>query len=153
MCNGMLQAERRIGQLMNAQAKAVGKAKGNRHTKLDGFSQNPARAPTLAEAGIDKSLAHRARTLAQRRVTTPGRATPEGGMASDDTRPVSLDELDGLRVNKAGQLYWRNAKVRTEVKLPNWAVIAAWVAAVATAVQAAGVVTDHLSAWQRIVGL
>jgi hypothetical protein len=57
-----LRAERRLGQLMDAQAKAVGKAKGEQSAK--GFQKNPLGPPTLDEAGIDKNLADRARKLA-----------------------------------------------------------------------------------------
>ena len=61
-----IRAERRLGELMAAQAETVGLAKspppagrnGRVVTKPDHMS------PTLAEAGIDKNLAHRARTLA-----------------------------------------------------------------------------------------
>ena len=58
-----IRAERRLGELMAAQASAVGKAKppgSNQHRVIF----KPDAPPTLAEAGIDKNLAHRARTLA-----------------------------------------------------------------------------------------
>ena len=46
---------------MQQQAKTVGKAKGGQHQRRStGLSKNPV-APTLAEAGIDKNLAHRGR--------------------------------------------------------------------------------------------
>jgi hypothetical protein len=57
-----IRAERRLGELMAAQAETVGKAKGG--WKSRGLEENPQDTPTLAEAGIDKNLAHRARTLA-----------------------------------------------------------------------------------------
>ena len=60
-------AERRVGELMAAQAKAVGKAKGGqphqKNRKATGLNGNPV-APSLAEAGIDKNLADRACTMA-----------------------------------------------------------------------------------------
>jgi hypothetical protein len=60
-------AERRLGQLMDAQAKAVGKAKGGDKggkRSIAGLRKNPANAPpTLKEAGIDKNLAKRARSI------------------------------------------------------------------------------------------
>ena len=62
-------AERRLGEMMAAQAKTFGKAKppsgkGQRKTTV-GLRRNPTVPPTLAEAGIDKNLAHRARKLAK----------------------------------------------------------------------------------------
>jgi hypothetical protein len=58
-----IRAERRLGELMAAQASAIGKAKppgSNQHRVIF----KPDAPPTLAEVGIDKNLAHRARTLA-----------------------------------------------------------------------------------------
>lgn len=58
-----IRAERRLGELMAAQADAVGKAKPtgtNQHRVIS----KPDAPPTLAEAGIDKNLANRARTYA-----------------------------------------------------------------------------------------
>jgi DNA N-6-adenine-methyltransferase (Dam) len=61
-------AVRRIGLLMKAQAKAIGLARGGEHggrKGKDGGRKTPANArPTLAEAGIDKDLAKRARRRA-----------------------------------------------------------------------------------------
>ena len=57
-----IRAERRLGELMAAQKAAVGVAKGNQHSARGG--KNPEQPATLAEAGIDKNLAKRARTLA-----------------------------------------------------------------------------------------
>ena len=55
-------AERRLGQIMKAQEKAAGKAKAGAHQhKANRVSRKPDRPPTLAEAGIDKNLAHRGR--------------------------------------------------------------------------------------------
>ena len=65
-----IRAERRLGELMAAQKTTVGFSEGGRPTKT-GFDRNPVSEadgagapPTVAEAGIDKSLAHRARTYA-----------------------------------------------------------------------------------------
>jgi hypothetical protein len=65
-----MMAERRIGQMMQEQKKTVGLNPGTagrgRPTK-GGFSKNPPKKdarPTLAEAGIDKNLAHKARKAA-----------------------------------------------------------------------------------------
>jgi phage N-6-adenine-methyltransferase len=54
-------ATRRLGQLMQAQAATVGLAKGTRGSKVKGARVDE--KPTLAEAGIDKNLADRARKL------------------------------------------------------------------------------------------
>lgn len=59
-------AEEKLGVIMKAQAKTVGKAKGgqpHQRRNATGVSKTPV-APTLAEAGIDKNLAKRARSLA-----------------------------------------------------------------------------------------
>jgi hypothetical protein len=58
-------ATKKLGDLMKAQAKAVGKAKprgSNQHEER--VSRKPDAPATLAEAGIDKNLAHRARKFA-----------------------------------------------------------------------------------------
>ncbi len=56
-------AERRLGKMMKEQKKTVGLNRGGR--PKTGLSENPLSfKPTLAEAGIDKNLAHRARSLA-----------------------------------------------------------------------------------------
>ena len=60
-----IRAERRLGELMAAQRASVGTARppgANQHQ--DRVAPKPEAPPTLAEAGIDKNLAHRARALA-----------------------------------------------------------------------------------------
>jgi hypothetical protein len=65
-----LEAERKLGQLMAAQKGEVGLntgTAGKGRPKLGGLPDNPPKTddrPTLAEAGINKNLAHRARTAA-----------------------------------------------------------------------------------------
>lgn len=58
-----LRAERRLGQIIDAQRKSVGLNKG---TLRRGLRKNPRgdERPTLSEAGIDKNLAHRGRKFA-----------------------------------------------------------------------------------------
>jgi hypothetical protein len=56
-------ATRMLGQMMKAQAATVGLAKGTRGSKVKGARVDE--KPTLAEAGIDKNLADRARKLAK----------------------------------------------------------------------------------------
>src|ERR1700730_473795 len=60
-----LRAERRLGKTTQAQKETVGFNEGGR--PKTGFTENPVSVspPTLAEAGIDKNLAHGARTLAR----------------------------------------------------------------------------------------
>jgi phage N-6-adenine-methyltransferase len=65
-----LRAERRIGQLMQAQREAFGLSKGggtgaNQYRAAAGLRKNPAAKLTLADAGINKNLAHRARRLSK----------------------------------------------------------------------------------------
>jgi phage N-6-adenine-methyltransferase len=64
-----LRAERRVGQLMQAQRETVGLCKGGgtgaNQYRAAGLGKNPAAKLTLAEAGIDKNLAHRARKLSK----------------------------------------------------------------------------------------
>jgi hypothetical protein len=60
-----LEAERKLGQLMKAQADTVGLNQGGGDQRSDHRdSKNPGGLPTLAEAGIDKNLAKRARKAA-----------------------------------------------------------------------------------------
>lgn len=61
-----LRAERRIGELMNAQRQTVGLNQGANGSKVTGSARVPVKdeRPTLADAGIDKHLAHRARRAA-----------------------------------------------------------------------------------------
>lgn len=57
--------ERRLGELMAMQRDTVGLATGGHPYQSTGLQENPVgRAPTLAEAGIDKNLADRARKFA-----------------------------------------------------------------------------------------
>lgn len=62
-----VRAERRVGELIAAQKESVGLAVGGERggkKRLDGSRTDPSNArPTLAEAGIDKHLADRARKL------------------------------------------------------------------------------------------
>jgi FtsZ-binding cell division protein ZapB len=59
-----IRAERRLGELMAAQGETVGKATGQLRRGLESNPREPTDPPTLTEAGIDKNLAHRARTYA-----------------------------------------------------------------------------------------
>jgi hypothetical protein len=54
-------AERRLGEMMVVQKSRFGTAQGRRNDL--GFEKTQVVVPTLAEAGIDKSLADRTRKL------------------------------------------------------------------------------------------
>jgi hypothetical protein len=56
------EAERRLGQIMQAQRETVGFNVGTRGSRTRGARVSE--KPTLAEAGIDKNLAHKARSAA-----------------------------------------------------------------------------------------
>lgn len=60
-----IRAERRLGELMAAQAGTVGKARGAAEKGTNrGTTRVEEKPASLAEAGIDKNLAHRARSYA-----------------------------------------------------------------------------------------
>jgi hypothetical protein len=62
-----IRAERRLGELMAAQGETIGKATGARGIGTSAgliVTRTQDTPPTLTEAGIDKNLAHRARTYA-----------------------------------------------------------------------------------------
>jgi hypothetical protein len=64
-----LRAERRLGELMAAQKQTLGTAKGggdgsNQYGKSIRVARKPSSLPTLADQGIDKNLADRARKMA-----------------------------------------------------------------------------------------
>jgi hypothetical protein len=61
-----IKAERRIGEMIVAQKTTVGLNRGAKGSKVSGSVRVPVKddRPTLAEVGIDKHLAHRARRLA-----------------------------------------------------------------------------------------
>jgi hypothetical protein len=56
-----MRAEKRVGEMMAAQKEAFGTAQGKRSDL--GLEKTQVETPTLAEAGIDKNLANRARKL------------------------------------------------------------------------------------------
>jgi hypothetical protein len=109
-----LEAERRLGQMMKKQKETVGLNEGGR--PKTGFSKNPVSSkPTLAEAGINKNLANRARTLAAmsekefketvkakrqatRKTNKPTAALPAPKKATP--KPKRITALDALAVWK-----------------------------------------------------
>lgn len=54
-----------------------------------------------------------------------------------DPKPISLDELDLLRVDGRNRLYWRGERLVTDVRLNWWQSALAIVTAVSTLVMAA----------------
>lgn len=81
-----MRAKRRLGELMAAQKASVGKNRGGRPRK-PGTGRNPVSGPvTLAEAGIDKRLAHEARTAAA--------LSPEAFEAAVEQKKAAIDAPD-----------------------------------------------------------
>jgi hypothetical protein len=60
-----LRSERRLGEVMEAQKETIGFNEGAKGSKVKGARVSE--KPTLAEAGIDKNLANRARKLSAMR--------------------------------------------------------------------------------------
>ena len=106
-----IRAERRLGELMAAQKASIGPAPAGRRPVKIGLNQNPiTKPPSLTEAGIDKNLAHRARTYAavpterfeqlltdkrqgeNRRVVLD----PDGEAATGDVERIAPAGADGL---------------------------------------------------------
>jgi hypothetical protein len=74
-----MKATRRLGEMMKAQKETVGLNEGGRPTKT-GLPKNPvSELPTLGDVGIDKNLAHLARTAASM-------SEPEFGQAVEAKR-------------------------------------------------------------------
>jgi hypothetical protein len=111
-----LEAERRLGQMMQAQKETDGLNKGGR--PKTGFSKHPVSSPkpTFAEAGIDKNLADRARKLAAMtekkfeeavkakrqatRKTNKPKAAPPAPKKKATPKPKRITALDVLDVWK-----------------------------------------------------
>jgi DNA N-6-adenine-methyltransferase (Dam) len=85
-----LRAEKRLGKMMAEQKATVGMAPAGR-PKI-GLDPNPISIPTLADAGIDKNLAHRARKAA---------AMPEEKYEARIARQVELAEAAASVTGKA----------------------------------------------------
>lgn len=117
-----IRAERRLGEMIAAQRETVGLNEGGRPTKT-GSQQNPVSFPTLAEAGIDKNLADRARKLA---------AIPEAEFSEivSDWRERVERENERVSVNllKSGERHVAEQAVdtRTEAERGADAIEAAW---------------------------
>lgn len=131
-----IRAERRLGELMAAQAETVGVHRGGRPET--GFKSNPVsmggaeKPASLAEAGIDKNLAHRARTLAavpeekfekllkdkrerdNRRVTLDPEFQAEAEAAARD---IEIERDERIALAGADALEGENATMRAELEM------------------------------------
>jgi len=124
-----IRAERRLGELMAAQAEAVGKATppgSNQHR----VRIKPDAPATLSEAGIDKNLAHRARTYAavpaerfekllkdkrtkeNRRVILDSEFQAEADAARRD---LEIERDERIALSGAGELAAENEKLTKQV--------------------------------------
>jgi N6-adenosine-specific RNA methylase IME4 len=88
-----LRAEKRVGEMMAAQKEAVGFNHGGGDHRV---SEKPGAKPTLADAGIDKNLANRARKLHAlpqddfERVVSEGREAIERGVERQVLKAVEI---------------------------------------------------------------
>jgi len=137
-----IRAERRLGELMAAQKAAVGVAKGGQpHQRRSTGIQNTPVAPTLADAGIDKNLAKRARSYAavpteqfeqlliDKRQSDNRRVVldPDGQARSDRRSPNDLTAENARLTRQVGWLRQRLATL--EVSERTWkqrALAAGW---------------------------
>jgi hypothetical protein len=104
-----MRAVRRLAQLMQAQKETVGLSKGGRPAKTGSF-ERPGFA-TLAMQGIDKHLAHQARTL--------------GALSDSDFETVVTDARDkvarAVRNAAPSGFHWlRTARSRVTAVLASW---------------------------------
>lgn len=127
-----IRAERRLGELMNAQGETVGKAAGQLRRGLKSNPRGESDPPTLAEAGIDKNLAHRARTLAavpekkfeellsnkrkreNRRVVLDPEFQAEAEQAARD---IEIERDERIALAGADELVAENEKLSKQVEL------------------------------------
>lgn len=128
-----IRAERRLGELLAAQAETVGKAAGARGIGTSAgydLTRTQDAPPTLAEAGIDKNLAHRARTYAavpeerfekllttkrqrdNRRVVLDPEFHAEAEAAARD---LEIERDERIAMAGADHLAEENAKLTTQV--------------------------------------
>ena len=96
-----IRAERRLGELMQGAARTFGKAKppGANQYK-DRVATKPEAPPTLAEAGIDKNLAHRARWVSPGLVSVVLSAAKDLAERSDTGSVASVRPFAALRMTE-----------------------------------------------------
>jgi FtsZ-binding cell division protein ZapB len=127
-----IRAERRLGELMAAQGETVGTAKGQLRRGLESNPREPTDPPTLAEAGIDKGLAHRARTYAavpkdqfeqllsdkrrrdNRRVVLDPEFQTEADAAARD---IEIERDERIALSGGGELAAENEQLQRQVAL------------------------------------
>jgi hypothetical protein len=123
-----LEAERRLGQLIAAQRETVGLNTGTagqgRPTALGGIPDTPPKKddrPTLAEAGIDKNLAKRARraaALAEPEFKTALEVTREDVRAGSRRKPRAVtaarDDIGAASAGELGRLTARSDELQRE---------------------------------------
>jgi hypothetical protein len=129
-----IRAERRLGELMAEQGQMVGKASGAKGIGTSaGYNSTrtqPGTPATLAEAGIDKNLAHRARTYAavpseqfeqlltnkrkqeSRRVVLDPEFQAEAEAAARD---LEIERDERIALAGAGELFTENDKLIKQV--------------------------------------
>jgi hypothetical protein len=96
-----LKAVRRLGEMIQTQKATVGLNKGGGDQRSDHrVSKKPGEKPTLAEAGIGKNLAHRARTLAKMAKPAFEQAVQDKRRAviARTTRPTTTKPVQPKRV-------------------------------------------------------
>ena len=101
-----MKAARRLGELMKAQKETIGFSAGSRGSPVKGARVDD--KPTLAEAGIDKTLAHEARTLAampepefrqtvEQKKAAIGKKTRKRSAASQESAfDICIDEVSAV---------------------------------------------------------
>lgn len=114
-----MRATRRLDALRRAQAETVGLAKGGQPYQSTGLSNNPVESrPTLASQGIDKNLAHQARSLgalseeqfeqkvqdARDAVNRAVRTVIRSAEIEDDRQGYAAETEDGCTVEDLGAL-------------------------------------------------
>jgi hypothetical protein len=98
-----LEAERKLGQLIQAQRKTVGLSRGGR-PKTGVLVTPVSEKPTLAEAGIDKNLAKKARAAAamtEKEFTDAVAAKRDGVSKSPAKAPIARKAKTGLEQSKS----------------------------------------------------
>lgn len=128
-----IRAERRLGELMVEQAATVGKARGAAEAGTDrGLTRVESQPASLAEAGIDKNLAHRARTYASvpnekfeellhnkrergsRQVTLDPEFQAEAEAAARD---IEIERDERIALAGAGELVEENVKLTKQTSM------------------------------------
>jgi hypothetical protein len=130
-----IRAERRLGELMAAQSETIGKATGAKGIGTSaGYNQTRTQdaPPTLAEAGIDKGLAHRARTYAavpndqfeqllskkRRRENARVVLDPEfQAEAEAAARDLEIERDERIALSGGGELAAENERLRRQVAM------------------------------------